>query len=44
MAETAPSPVKAYKGFNKRLQCQGLQFEIGGEYTHEGEERQVGTG
>jgi len=29
--------MKAYKGFNKNLQCRGFQYELGKEYEHEGE-------
>ena len=28
--------MKAIKGFDANLQCRGFQFEIGGEYRHEG--------
>ena len=29
--------IKAYKGFDKNMQCRGFQYEIGKEYDIDGE-------
>ena len=38
------SKITAYKAFNSKLQCRDFQFEIGGNYTHEGKVEKCASG
>ena len=45
-AETtaAAAPIRAYKAFEKNLQCRGFQFEVGQTYEHDGEVEACSSG
>jgi hypothetical protein len=35
-AEIAPSPIIAYKGFDRNLSCRAFQYQVGADYAHDG--------
>jgi len=38
------SPIIAFKGFDKNMQCRGLQYEVGKTYEHKGEVKACNQG